>query len=156
MLDPARQHVPVHRLELVGDAVDDERLHPAQHQTELLMRVAVQRDGRSRLELDDVQHRSVSEQRPATDPLSELERADVVEADEDRFHGETLLRVTFHTPPQPLIDHRFAGRHAVSSVTVATTAPRLLRSQAYVDGAGSTPTAAPLSGPEPGHRRDAR
>ena len=33
-----------------------------------------------------------------------------------------------------MIDHRFGRSHAVSSVSVATTAPGLLRSRAYVDG----------------------
>ena len=87
MLDPAGEHVPLHLLELVGDAVDHERLHPAEHEPELLVRMAVQRDRRPRLELDHVQHRALAEERPSRDTLGQLERTDVVEAHEDGFHA---------------------------------------------------------------------
>jgi hypothetical protein len=87
VLDPAGEHVPLHRLELVRDAVDDERLHPAEHEPELLVGMAVQRDRRPRLELDHVQHRALAEQRPSRDALGQLERTDVVEAHEDGFHA---------------------------------------------------------------------
>jgi hypothetical protein len=45
VLDAAWEHVALHRPELVRDAVDDERLHPAQDDPELLALVSVQRDG---------------------------------------------------------------------------------------------------------------
>ena len=52
MLDAAGKDVALHRPELVRDAVDDERLHPAQDDPELLVLVAVQRDDRAGLELE--------------------------------------------------------------------------------------------------------
>jgi hypothetical protein len=54
MLDAARHDVVLHRPQLVRDTVDDERLHPAQDEPELLVRMAVQRHRRARLELDQV------------------------------------------------------------------------------------------------------
>ena len=86
VLDPARKHVCLERLELVRHALDDERLHALEDDPELLVRMAVERDGRAGLEADQVQHRAVSEERPTADPGSELERARGVEPDELRFH----------------------------------------------------------------------
>ena len=93
MLDPSGKDVSFHRAELVRDAVDHERLHSAQHQPELLVHVAVERDGRAWLELDHVEHRSLAEQRAAGDAVGELERTYLVEADETGSTGMTLLRL---------------------------------------------------------------
>src|SRR5438552_16520358 len=73
------------------DAVDDGHLDAAQADPELLVRMAVQRHLRARLELDHVDHRAVAEQRAAADAGRELERLDRVEADELRLRH--LLRV---------------------------------------------------------------
>ena len=51
------------------------------------MRVAVERHDRARLELDQVEHRALAEERPTGDAGGQLERPDVVEADELRLHG---------------------------------------------------------------------
>ena len=56
-------------------AVDDERLHPLEHDPELLVRMAVERHGRARLEADEVQHRGVAEQRLPAHAGGELECA---------------------------------------------------------------------------------
>ena len=85
MLDAARDHVAVHRPELVRLAADHERLHALEHDAELLVLVAVQRDGRARLELDHVEHRPLAEERAAGDAGGELERLDVREVDELRL-----------------------------------------------------------------------
>jgi hypothetical protein len=87
MLDPTRQHVSVQRAELVRDSGDNECLHPAEDDPELLVLVTVERHGRARLELDQVEHRPFAEQGPTADAGRELERADVVEADELRLRG---------------------------------------------------------------------
>ncbi len=96
MLDAARQHVALHGLQLVRDAVDDERLHASQDDSELLVLVTVQRHGRARLELDQVEHRTLAEERPPAHALGQLERAKIVEADELRFHRALIIlaRVT--------------------------------------------------------------
>jgi hypothetical protein len=47
--------------------------------------VTVQRDRGARLEADQVEHRSLAEQRPAADARRQVERADVAEAHELRL-----------------------------------------------------------------------
>jgi 2-iminobutanoate/2-iminopropanoate deaminase len=91
MLDPAGKDVALERPELVRHSVDDESLHPAQDDPELLVLVAVQRHGRVRLELDQVQHRALSEQGPAAHARREVERADGGEVDELRLHGAPII-----------------------------------------------------------------
>jgi reactive intermediate/imine deaminase len=71
--------------------VDYERLHPAQDDAELLVLVAVQRHGRTRLELDQVQHRALAEQRASAHPGRQLEGAHIVEVDELRFHRQPII-----------------------------------------------------------------
>jgi succinate-semialdehyde dehydrogenase/glutarate-semialdehyde dehydrogenase len=95
----------------VRDAVDDERLHAFEHDPELLVRMAVEGDGRARLEADEVQHRIGAEQGLAGDTGGELECAHRVETCELWFHRSIIVaRVTAVEVP-------------------------LLRRQAYVDGA---------------------
>jgi len=73
-------------LALVRDAVDHERLHPAQHDAELLVHVAVERHGRAGLELDEIEHRARAEQRASADAVRECERTYLVETDEYGLH----------------------------------------------------------------------
>jgi 2-iminobutanoate/2-iminopropanoate deaminase len=75
----------------VRDSVDDERLHPAQHDSQLLMRVAVERHLGAGLELDEVQHRPRAEERAAGHTGGQLEGLDVLEADELRVHGRPIM-----------------------------------------------------------------
>jgi 2-iminobutanoate/2-iminopropanoate deaminase len=82
VLHSSGQHITLERSELVGNTVDDERLHSPQDDSELLVLVAVQRHGRAGLELDQVQHRAFAEQRAPADACRELECADVVEVHE--------------------------------------------------------------------------
>jgi hypothetical protein len=82
MLDAAGDRVAVHRPHLVRFAVDHERLHALEHDPELFVLVAVQWDGRARLELDHVEHRALTEERAAGNAGGELERLDVREVDE--------------------------------------------------------------------------
>jgi len=72
--------------------------------------MAVGRYRRARVEADEVQHRSVSEQRPARHSLDQLERSDVVELDEPGIH-----------------------RAIIVALVTAVEIP-LLRRKAYVDG----------------------
>ena len=65
-------------------------LNPQQNYNYTL-RVAVQRDGRSRLEADEVQHRALAEQRLSGDAGGELERAHGVEVYELRLHSERIM-----------------------------------------------------------------
>ena len=111
MLDASWQDVRLERAELVRDAVDDQRLHALEHDPELLVRMAVEGDGRARLEADEVQHRISAEQGLARYTGRELERAYRVETYELWFHRSII----------------------VAHVT-AVEVP-LLRRQAYVDGA---------------------
>ena len=111
VLDPARKHIALERAELARDTVDDERLHPPEHDPELLVRVAVERHGRARLEVDQVQHRALAEERPPDDAVREQEATDVVEADELRRCHRTII-----------------------VVRVTAVESDLLRRQAYVDG----------------------
>ncbi len=129
MLDSAGQHVGLERPEFVRDSVHDERLHSLEHDAELLVRVAVQRDDGARLEADEVQHRALAEERLPGHSGGQLERADGVETDELRLH---------------VLDYRWR----VTAVELP-----LLRSQAYVDGewvdadSGATfPVANPATG----------
>ena len=110
MLDASGEHIRLERGELVRHAFDDERLHALEHDPELLVRVAVERHGRARLEADEVEHRARAEQRLPGHPGGELERAHRVEPRELRFH---------------LLDYR---------CPVTVVEPALLRRQAYVDG----------------------
>src|SRR5262249_26820198 len=87
MLDAAGEDVPLHRPQRVLLALDDQDLNSAEHEAELLVLVAVQRNDRSWLELDQVQHRAVPEQGPTRDAGHQLEGPDVVEVDELRFHA---------------------------------------------------------------------
>jgi 2-iminobutanoate/2-iminopropanoate deaminase len=91
MLHTAGKDVSLQRSELVRDAVHDERLHPAQDDSELLVLVAVQGHRRSRLELDQVQHRPLAEQRSPGDARGELERPDIVEVHELRLHDRLII-----------------------------------------------------------------
>jgi 2-iminobutanoate/2-iminopropanoate deaminase len=91
VLDAAREHVPLQRAELVRFSVDDERLHPAQDDAELLVLVAVQRHRGARLELDQVQHRALAEQRASAHPGRQLEGSHIIEADELRLHLPLII-----------------------------------------------------------------
>jgi succinate-semialdehyde dehydrogenase / glutarate-semialdehyde dehydrogenase len=110
VLDAAGKHVRLQRAELVGDALDDERLHPLEDDPELLVRVAVQRHDSARLEADEVEHRAASEQGLPRHACGELERSNRVELHELRLHR---------------LDYR-------SPVTVVELP--LLRKQGYVAG----------------------
>jgi 2-iminobutanoate/2-iminopropanoate deaminase len=96
VLDSAGQHVALHRSHCVLLAGDHQHLCPAQHDPELFVLMAVERNGRPRLELDQVQHRALAEERPADDADGELELADVVEVDELRFHAAIVRWTTMH------------------------------------------------------------
>ena len=111
MLDPAGKDVGLERLELVRDAVDHERLHPLEDDPELLVRMAVPRHDRVRLEADQVEHRVLAEERLPAHTGRELEGPNRVESGELRLHA---------------LDYR-------CSMT-AVELP-LLRRQGYVDGA---------------------
>jgi 2-iminobutanoate/2-iminopropanoate deaminase len=91
MLHPAGQHVALHRSQLVRDAVDDERLHAAEDDPELLVLMGVQGHGRAGLELDQVQHRALAEKRTSADSSRQLERADIVEVNELRLHLKLII-----------------------------------------------------------------
>ena len=107
MLDAAGKHVSLERPELVWLAVDHERLHSAQNDAELLVLMAVERHRRPRLELDQVQHGALAEERPPADALRELEGADVVEPNELRLHCPLIIlagvssRQEIRVPGQP-------------------------------------------------------
>jgi 2-iminobutanoate/2-iminopropanoate deaminase len=91
MLHSSRKYVALERSELVWNAVDDKGLHPSQDDSELLVLVAVQGHGRARLELDQVQHRALAEQRPPADAFRELEGADIVEVHELRLDHRRII-----------------------------------------------------------------
>jgi 2-iminobutanoate/2-iminopropanoate deaminase len=91
VLDATGENVALHRAELVRFPVDDERLHPAQDDAELFVFVTVQRHGRTRLELDQVQHRALAEQRASAYPGRQLEGAHIIEVDELRFHRQPII-----------------------------------------------------------------
>ena len=88
------------------DAVDDERLHASQDDSELFVLVAVQGHGRARLELDQVQHRAVAEEGSPADAWGQLERPDVVEVHELRLHYGLIILATV-TPREEI---RVAGQ----------------------------------------------
>ena len=94
MLETARQDVTLHRPQRVLRAVDDEHLRPAQHDPELLVLVAVQRHGRARSELDQVQHRTLAEERAPGHAGRELELPDVAEVDELWLHAAIVRSVS--------------------------------------------------------------
>ena len=106
MFHPSRKHIALERSELVWNAVDDERLHSPEDDSELLVLVAVQGHRCAGLELDQVQHRALAEQRPAADALRQLERADVVEVHELRLHYRRIILGTV-TPREEI---RVAGQ----------------------------------------------
>ena len=91
MLHSARKHVALHRSELVWNAVEDERLHSPQDDSELLVLVAVQGHGRAGLELDQVEHRPLAEERTSGDSFRQLEGADIVEVHELRLHYRRII-----------------------------------------------------------------
>ena len=91
MLDAAGENVAFERSELVWNAVDDERLHPPQDDSELLVLVAVQGHRRAGLELDQVQHRALAEQRSAADAFRQLEGADILEVHELRLCHRLII-----------------------------------------------------------------
>ena len=62
--------------------------------------MAVQRYRRAGLELDEVEHRALAEERPSRDTLGQLERTDIVEAHEDGFHAMTLPRSAVKSGPE--------------------------------------------------------
>jgi hypothetical protein len=53
--------------------------------------MAVERDDRPGLELDQIQHPVGSEQRAAADTVRKSERADVLETDEAGLHGQRII-----------------------------------------------------------------
>jgi hypothetical protein len=71
----------------------------------------VERHDRSRLEVDQVQHRALAEERPPPDTVCEQEATDVIEANELRLCHRTII-----------------------VVLVTAVESDLLRRQAYVDG----------------------
>jgi 2-iminobutanoate/2-iminopropanoate deaminase len=91
VLDTAGENVALQRAELVRFPADDERLHPAQDDAELLVLVTVQRHRGARLELDQVDHRALAEQRASADARRQVEGAHVVEADELRLHRPLII-----------------------------------------------------------------
>jgi 2-iminobutanoate/2-iminopropanoate deaminase len=91
VLDAAGENVALQRAELVRFPVDDERLHTAQDDAELLVLVTMERHGGAGLEVDQVQHRSLAEQRAPAHTRRELERANIVEADELRLHRPLII-----------------------------------------------------------------
>jgi len=91
VLDAAGEHVALQRAELVRLPVDDERLHPAQDDAELFVLVAVERHSGAGLELDQVQHRALAEQRASADAFRQLERAHIVEVHELRLRHRLII-----------------------------------------------------------------
>jgi 2-iminobutanoate/2-iminopropanoate deaminase len=91
VLDTAGENVALERAELVRFAVDDERLHPPQDDAELFVLVTMERHGGAGLEVDQVQHRSLAEQRAPAHTRRQLERAHIVEADELRLHRPQII-----------------------------------------------------------------
>ena len=69
---------------------------PRRTRPELLVRVAVERHGRARLELDHVQHRAFAEEGASGDAGCELERPDAVEVDEACAAHAGLSTLTNH------------------------------------------------------------
>ena len=84
---------------------------------------------RAGLELDQVDHRAVAEQRPALDALGKRERVDVVEADELQTHRDSIALDAADTPSE---EAHFPVAIVQGMTALATD---LLRDQAYVDGA---------------------
>jgi 2-iminobutanoate/2-iminopropanoate deaminase len=91
MLDSAGKDVALQRSELMRDAADDERLHPADDDPKLLVLMTVQGHRRARLELDQVEHRPLAEQRSSSYPFRQLEGTDVIEVHELRLHFSLII-----------------------------------------------------------------
>ena len=87
MLDSARQEVRLERAELVRGSLDDECLHPLEHDSELLVRVAVEGHRGTGLEADEVQHGLGPEEGLTRDAARELEGADGVQTNELWLHA---------------------------------------------------------------------
>lgn len=87
VLDASRQDVRLELAELVGNAGDDQRLHPFEDDPQLLVGMAVERDRCARLEADEVQHCLASEEGLTRDAGRELEGANCVETNELRLHA---------------------------------------------------------------------
>ena len=142
MLDVPREHVPLHRAEFPCDATDDERLHAAQDDAKLLVRVAVLRHGGAGSELDQVDHRPFAEKGTACDALGEGERLDVFEAGELHIHDHQYRIVPAPSGIARLRRGMFGGRDRFELVPAIAIVRRmtaletdLLRDQAYIDGA---------------------
>ncbi len=78
--DPAGNLVGVTRPELVVDAIDLEDESALQDEPELLVRMVVSRDGGVGLEVEEVEHHGVAEERLGPYPWHELEAVGLVEA----------------------------------------------------------------------------
>ena len=79
VLDAAGQDVALQRAQPALDAVDEQHLRAAQDDAELLVLVAVRWHRRARLEIDQIEHCALAEQRAAAHARGELERAHVLE-----------------------------------------------------------------------------
>ena len=129
MLDVSWQDIALHRAKRVGDALDDEGLHPTQHDSELLVGVAVRRNRGSGAELDQVHHGILTEERAALDAGDEAERRDVSEPDELRPQRQHCLILS-------VLLEKWQVLQSLSSFRMPTLETGgLLREQAYVDGA---------------------
>lgn len=99
MLDAAEQHLALHRPELVRLAVDNERLHPAQHDADLLVRMAVERHDRGGLECLEV----VETDELRVGHLAKAFRASGIStpwsADSEPGRGQLLCRTSTRTRP---------------------------------------------------------
>jgi 2-iminobutanoate/2-iminopropanoate deaminase len=106
VLDPAGEDVALHRPKRMLDAVHDQHLHARKNNSELLVWMAVKRHDRTGLELDQVEHRFLAEERPCADAAGKVEAHDLVEANEQRLHAPIILhamaiREEFRVPGQP-------------------------------------------------------
>ncbi len=135
MLDSAGDHVAVERPASVLDAVHDEHLGAAQAETELLVRVAVQRHHGAGLELDQVDHRPLAEERPTGHPGGELEGLHVGQL-EELWTGHSAIIAAVMGKRQ---EYRVAGQaEPLSHYTDAVRAGDLLFVSGCVpvDGSG--------------------
>jgi reactive intermediate/imine deaminase len=88
------------------DAVHHQHLNAGKNDPELLVWVAVQRHDGAGLELDQVEHRILAEERSPADAVSEVEARDLIEAHELRLHVPIMLdamtmREEIRVPSQP-------------------------------------------------------
>ena len=91
------------------------------------MLVAVQRHRRARLELDQVEHRALAEERPSGHAGGELERLDVGEVDELRLSGPACADCTITTMTHHREEFRVEGMaEPLSHYTDAVKAGGLL------------------------------